>query len=183
MSAGDVPKMIQDALSLSSREPNQTKTNGDDFMSMNMPNQNEGTMNPNALPLQKTPATFNVYDPNTGRNWTEDSAGRRITPRRDMTGSQLVALQSMRGQLGLPMLNNHNVNQMSIDSASRMQDDLRFFIEQYRFIAEEKVRIEAEHAHQIEVLMQQLDSALKDPKVGAEIALKQQAERMKREQK
>jgi hypothetical protein len=39
------------------------------------------------------------------------------------------------------------------------------------------------HNLQVATLMEQLDSALKDPKVGAEIALKQQAERMKRESK
>jgi hypothetical protein len=149
-------------------------------MSMNNPYQNA---NQNGVSLQKTPMTFQVYDPSTGRNWTEDANGRRITPRRDMTGSQLVAIQSMRTQIGLPTLNNHNVSQMSIDSASRMQDDLRWMIEQFRIIADAKARMEAEHAHQVAVLMDELDKALKDPKIGAELAKQRQAEAMRNQQK
>jgi hypothetical protein len=164
------------ALATDQPKPNRKK---ESLMSMNMPNQE---MNQSAQ-LQKTPLTFNVYDPATGRTWNEDNAGRRITPRRDMTGSQLVAIQSMRSQLGLPMLNNHNVNQMSIDSASRMQDDLRFFIEQYRFIADEKMRIDKQHEEQIAVLMEQLDECLKDPKVAAELAKQRQHENVQREMK
>lgn len=177
MSASDISKTIQDALA---NGLNQNKPNGDDLtMSMTNPYNNN---NQAGTSLMKTPLTFNVYDQATGRNWTEDSNGRRITPRRDMTGSQLVAIQSMRTQIGLPTLNNHNVSQMSIDSASRMQDDLRWMIEQFRIIADAKARMEAEHAHQVAVLMDELDKAIKDPKIGAEIALRKQAESMRNNQ-
>lgn len=104
---------------------------------VNQMNQNQGGVqmtntNQNAqfagATVQKVPSQFNVYDPQTGRNWIEDSTGRRVFPSRPMTGTQLVRINSMRNQLSLPYLNEHNVKSMSIDSASLMIDDLQKLI-------------------------------------------------------
>jgi hypothetical protein len=183
MSAHDVPRTIERALVALATELTQTKPNGVDLI---MTNTNQNAMNPiQGASVQKTPLTFNVYDPSTGRTWNEDNAGRRIFARRDMTGTQLVRINSMRKQLQdgfsklgvdvkIPYLNEHNVKSMSIDSASLMIDDYMALINGFNTIV-------MAHNAQYEVLAQQLDSALKDPKVGAELALKRQAENMKRE--
>ena len=41
-----------------------------------------------------------------------------------MTGAQMITLSSMRKEVGLPPLTQHNIRNMSIDSASRMIDDM-----------------------------------------------------------
>jgi hypothetical protein len=69
-----------------------------------------------------------VYDPRTGKTIITDGQGRRVRIKRDMTGTQLVRINSMRNQMGLPYLKEHNVTMMTIDSASLMIDDLLFFI-------------------------------------------------------
>lgn len=181
MSALDVPRMIHAALATSQ---NQTKPNGDDLTMNNSTNQamdmNQGMQQP---AVQKTPLTFNCYDPSTGRTWNEDNMGRRITRRPDMTGTQLVRINSMRNQVGLPYLNEHNVKNMSIDSASLMIDDMMAIIKKYEDL---RMNFGIEYKklqEQNEVLLQQLDESLKDPKVAVELAKQRQAENMKREMK
>lgn len=129
------------------------------------------------LPLQYDVQQLQVFDQNTGRRILVDANGRRVVPRREMSGTQLVRINSMRNQVGLKYLSEHNVKSMSIDSASLMIDDLMFFIQRYE---ELRMNFGTEYKkleEQNQVLIEQLDNALKDPRVGAEIAKQQQAER------
>ena len=170
MSALDVPRTISAALAT---EKQQTNPKGDALtMSMNQPN----NVSMNGAPLQKTPATFNVFDPTTGRNWTEDLNGRRITVRQDIRGKQLVRINSMRNALGLKYLSEHNVSSMSLDSASLMIDDLIYFNNGINILRQK-------HADEVAMLNDTIDSILADPKVAAELAKQRQAENMKREMK
>lgn len=168
-------------------------------MSMTNPYNNEANQGTttNQMNLQKVPTQFNVYDPATGRNWTEDANGRRITPRRDMTGTQLVNINSRITQFNnivtkyqqgekktlLPFLNDHNVRQMSIDSASYLIDELHFINNQLMMIEQGFKQYQeerfAQYEQQIEIITGELDKALKDPKVGAELLKLQQADRAK----
>lgn len=131
------------------------------------------------MQLQLTPTQFNVYDPNTGRNFVTDGTGRRITVKKEMTGTQLVRLQSMRNQMGLPTLKDHNVTMMSIDSASLMIDDMQKLIRNMQEREMEFKRQLDQLAYEKEVVMQELDKALQDPKVAVEIAKQRQADQAK----
>jgi hypothetical protein len=197
MSATDVTKTIQDALAAEQIKPNPFKGEVN-RMSMNNPYQPNQEMNQGGTqPLQKIPTQFNVYDPNTGRNWTEDASGRRVFNRQPITGTQLVNINSRITQFNkviarfnedekakIPFLNDHNVRSMSIDSASLMIDTYAFINSQLEmivkgfdaYIAQQR----EEYEKQVEVLKNELDSALKDPKVAAELVKIKQAEDAKK---
>lgn len=197
MSAYDVTRTIHDALAT---EQKQTKSNGDDTMSTNNTNQYGNAMNEmnQEQALQKIPTAFNVYDPNTGRNWSEDAQGRRIARQNPISGTQLVNINSRITQLNnsfvkyqqgeeqkFPFLKEHSVRQMSIDSASVMIDLLAFVQSQFMMIEQGYKNYQenrfAEYEHKIQVLTDELDSALKDPKVAAEMLMLQQAARTKKD--
>lgn len=205
MSAHDVSNLITDALANGQTKLNQS--NGDDVqMAMNNPYQNGATTNSmnqegSSAPMniQKVPTQFNCYDPSTGRSWNEDANGKRITRFNPITGTQLVNINSRITQFNtlvtkyqqgerkeiLRFLNDHNVKNMSIDSASFLIDALQFITAQvqmiengFRMYQEQRF---AQYENQISVLQEELDKALKDPKVAAELLKMQQAERASKE--
>jgi hypothetical protein len=107
-------------------------------------NQNNQTQGGSFAPTE-TVLMKQIFDPNTGRTTTVDQNGRRVTPRRDMTGTQLVRINNMRNQAGLGYLKDHNVAMMSIDSASLMIDDM------LHFIAREKMQRDTFYSMQAQI--------------------------------
>lgn len=202
MTAGDVPKTIEEALW---RETKLNQSNGDDVKMMNQANEMKQVSVPNhmdvvymnanlykqllnhgehdTLPLQYDVQQVGIFDQNTGRRIVVDGNGRRVTPKREMTGTQLVRINSMRNQVGLKYLSEHNVKSMSIDSASLMIDDLMFFIAKYEELrmnfGYEYKKLEQER----DELYQALEDSMNDPAVRAELIKKRQAEQMKKDLK
>jgi hypothetical protein len=118
-----------------------------------------------------------IYDRNTGRSIIVDGSGRRITPRRDMTGSQLVSINSLRKQLNRPYLSDHNVKQMSVDSASLMIDDLQFFVNRERMQRDTFYSMDA-RIKELEGILHELNSKIPNE---VELAKKMQAQRIQNE--
>lgn len=177
MSALDIPRAIHTALT---KQDNESTTKlferRNVSMSMNQPNQTQfnalsgSVINMNDPQLVKTPTQFNVYDPRTGRTALVNGDGRRVTKRTEMTGSQLVAINSFRKQIGLQYMSDRNVKYMSIDTASMLIDDYQ------RLIA-----IMMQYADKIKRMEDTIESMASDPQVAAQITLQRQAERVQRE--
>jgi hypothetical protein len=177
MSALDVPRAIHTALT---KKDNESTTKlierRNVSMSMNQPNQNQfnalsgSVVNMNDPQLVKTPVQFNVYDPRTGRTALVNSEGRRVTKRTEMTGSQLVAINSFRKQVGLQYMSDRNVKYMSIDTASMLIDDYQ------RLVA-----IMMKYAEKIKMMEDTMEAMANDPQVAAQITLQRQAERVQKE--
>lgn len=182
MGAMDVPRAIEHALTESTKQHTVPTTKlferRNVKMSMNQPNQNQvnalsgSVINMNDPELIKTPVQFNVYDPRTGRTALVNESGRRVTRKTEMTGSQLVAINSFRKQVGLPFMSDRNVKYMSIDSASMLIDDYQ------RLIA-----IMMQYADKIKRLEDTIESMVDNPQAQAQMALILQAERAKKESK
>jgi hypothetical protein len=177
MSALDIPRAIHTALT---KQDNESTTKlierRNVSMSMNQPNQNQfnalsgSVVNMNDPQLVKTPVQYNVYDPRTGRTALVNSEGRRVTKRTEMTGSQLVAINSFRKQIGLQYMSDRNVKYMSIDTASMLIDDYQ------RLVA-----IMMKYAEKVKRLEDTIESMVDNPKAQAEMALILQAERVQKE--
>jgi hypothetical protein len=177
MSALDVPRAIHTALT---KQDNESTTKlierRNVSMSMNQPNQNQfnalsgSVVNMSDPQLVKTPVQYNVYDPRTGRTALVNSEGRRVTKRTEMTGSQLVAINSFRKQVGLQYMSDRNVKFMSIDTASMLIDDYQ------RLVA-----IMMKYAEKIKMMEDTMEAMANDPQVAAQITLQRQAERVQKE--